>query len=93
MDLDWSALQFLWGVLLVPIGYLSASRKAQKDIIDDLSKRLSVAESKLADMDEKISPLGKDLINLNETILRTELNIEKRLHALTIDSYKNKSKE
>lgn len=93
MEIDWGALSFLWAVLLVPIGYLSTARKAQKDAIDDLNKRLSVVESKLADMDEKISPLGKDLINLNETILRTELNIEKRLHALTIDSYKNKSKE
>lgn len=93
MEIDWGALSFLWAVLLVPIGYLSAARKAQKTTIEDLNKRLSEAELKLASMDEKISPLGKDLINLNETILRTELNIEKRLHALTIDSYKNKNKE
>lgn len=91
--LDWSAISFVWTVLLVPIGYLSTAWSNQKKEIKSLTetvvsmeKDLELLSKRMADIDNKLIPLSKDLADLNTTIMQTELGLEKRLHAMTLSN-------
>lgn len=89
MDLD--LMSFIWAILLVPIGALGRAWGKQKEKIEcltlanaNLKKDVEVIQGKLTDIDGKLVPLGVDLRKLNDTILRAELDIEKRLHSMTL---------
>lgn len=93
MDIDLNFWSFVWAVLIVPIGWLYNAYKSQIETIKALEKQTTEQEKDIAFLKEKLVPLSNDLAELNKTILRSELDMEKRLHAITLDNFKAKSKE
>lgn len=91
MDLD--LMSFIWAVLLLPIGWLVSAWSKQKEKTEalvvsniNLAKDAEVLQAKFTDLNDKLVPLGRDLTRLNETILRAELDLEKRLHSMTLSN-------
>lgn len=93
MSIDWNFLSFVWAVLLVPIGWLYNSYKKQNDTVAALEKLTAEQAKDITFLKEKLVPLSNDLAELNKTILRSELDMEKRLHAVTLDNFRAKNKE
>lgn len=96
--MDLNLMSFIWAVLLVPIGALGRAWSKQKDKIDALAldnvnmkKDVEVIQAKLTDINDKLVPLGVDLRKLNDTILRAELDLEKRLHSMTLTNLKQQN--
>jgi predicted nuclease with TOPRIM domain len=91
--MDSGLMSFIWAVLLVPIGWLGSAWSKQKDKTDDLAKSnadlvkdTENLQAKFTELNDKLVPLGEDLKQLNETILRAELDLEKRLHGMTLSA-------
>lgn len=94
--MDLNVLSLIWTVLLVPIGWLAAAWNKQKSIVDkltldnaNLKKDVEVIQARLKDVDGKLVPLGQDLRKLNDTIMKAELDLEKRLHSMTLSNIQN----
>jgi len=89
--MDLNLMSFIWAILIVPIGALANAWSKQKEKIEalaldnaNLKKDVEIIQAKLTDIDGKLVPLGVDLRKLNDTILRAELDLEKRLHSMTL---------
>lgn len=91
--MDINFLNFIWAILGVPISWLYTSWKEQKKEIASLNTKNAEICKDLKSLKEKIDPLSNDLRVLTTTINEVNLNMERKLYSVALESLQHQNRK